>query len=144
MEPGLSLCLGDSLHIHWGAEATPLPSPCCRPFSPNLRASSPRTLGGCHFDIWECCRLSHQTPLLLLPGVPWGPGGLTIRTRFMVLGLCLWGARRAGLSALLIPTHVNTWPLKFNKKHTNYKSYLPSQIDHGAWRVYARTPDFSS
>lgn len=48
------------------------------------------------------------------------------------------------LNVLRIPTHRDMQPLQFNKKHTNYKSYLPSQINHGPWRVYARTPDFSS
>ena len=84
----------------------------------------------------------------VVPCPPWGPlrvltAGL-LETPFPVLGLCQKGGQARPvqvqarpLSMLTLPTHINIQLLKFNKKHTNYKSYLPSQINHGLWRVYA-------
>lgn len=40
------------------------------------------------------------------------------------------------VSACISAPHINMQPLKFNKKHTNYESYLPSQINHRPRRVY--------
>ena len=120
------------------AKQKPAPFPC---FCLNLTASCPRTLTD-----------GHLGEDLLLPGPPRsrgpalrdtlrGPGSQAPDSRSPGQAIL---AQTCHLNVLRHPAHINMQPLKFNKKHTNYKSYLPSQINHGPWRVYARTPDFSS
>lgn len=57
--------------------------------------------------------------------------------RFMILSLCQQEGWARPVPMCPRCSHINMHHLKFNKKYTNYKSYLPSQINHRPWCAYA-------
>lgn len=143
MERGLALCSGDRLRDR--GEQTPAPpfSAALTRFSPNPVDFEPKADGVRACTHLEKELIQRSDPL---PPCSWSSKDLAwpSETPFTVLGLCQQGGHRRPVRVPACqsqhahhPTHINMQPLKFNKKHTNYKSYLPSQINHGPWRIYA-------
>lgn len=143
MERDLALCSGDRLCDR--GEQTPAPpfSAALTRFSPNPVDFEPKADGvrACTHLEKELIQRSDPLPALLLVlqgsglalgNTVYGPGPLPAGRHQRPVRVPACQSQHAHH-----PTHINMQPLKFNKKHTNYKSYLPSQINHGPWRIYA-------